>query len=106
MDLPPMSASYGAEKLWHIAHGMRQLCLVESGRDVQRLQKFTDENATLRRHLDSVDNQLYLHDLYLRRGRGVWVMLLPPGGSARTRQRNRGSGSRTRGTGSSRSGPS
>ncbi|KAF6167770.1 hypothetical protein GIB67_027548 [Kingdonia uniflora] len=74
--------------------------------DAQRLQELTDENATLRRHLDSVDDQLYAHDLHLRRGRDVRVVSLPPGGSARMRWGNRGSGLQTKGAGSSRSGPS
>ncbi|KAF6136648.1 hypothetical protein GIB67_016104 [Kingdonia uniflora] len=36
-DPPPMSSSYGAEELWHLAHGMRRLVLPESVRDAQRL---------------------------------------------------------------------
>ncbi|KAF6163915.1 hypothetical protein GIB67_024770 [Kingdonia uniflora] len=86
-DPLPMSASYGAEELWHLTHGMRELALVESARDAQRLQELTDENTSLRRHLDSIDDQLYEHDLHLRRGRDVRVVLLPPGGGVRT---NRG----------------
>ncbi|KAF6170103.1 hypothetical protein GIB67_025792 [Kingdonia uniflora] len=101
-----MSSSYGAEELWHLTHGMRRLALTESTRDVQRLQELTDKNATLRRHLDSVDDQLYPHDLHLRRGRDLWVAPLPLRGGAKTRQGNCGSGSRTRGAGSSRIGPS
>ncbi|KAF6162617.1 hypothetical protein GIB67_003163 [Kingdonia uniflora] len=58
-------------------------------------QELTDENTTLTRHLDSVDGQKYAHDLHLRRGRDVRVVSLPPGGSARARQR--GSGPFTRG---------
>ncbi|KAF6135530.1 hypothetical protein GIB67_015383 [Kingdonia uniflora] len=34
---PPMSSSYDAEELWHLAHGMRRLVLTESARDDQRL---------------------------------------------------------------------
>ncbi|KAF6157704.1 hypothetical protein GIB67_037277 [Kingdonia uniflora] len=80
-DLPTMFSFYGAE---------------------ERLQELTDKNDTLRRHLDSVDEQLYAHDLQLRWGRDVRVMQLPPGGGARMRQR--GSGPRTRGGGISRRG--
>ncbi|KAF6154024.1 hypothetical protein GIB67_026678, partial [Kingdonia uniflora] len=58
----------------------------ESARDAQRLQELTDENATLRRHLDSVDDQLYAHDLHLSRGRDVRVVLLPLGGGARSKR--------------------
>ncbi|KAF6165539.1 hypothetical protein GIB67_015862 [Kingdonia uniflora] len=29
-DPPPMSSSYGAEKLWHLTHGLQRLVLVES----------------------------------------------------------------------------
>ncbi|KAF6160193.1 hypothetical protein GIB67_016629 [Kingdonia uniflora] len=72
----------------------------ESARDARRLQELTDENATLRRYLDSVDKQLYEHDLHLRRGLDVRVVQLPAGGGARMRQR--GSGLRTRGGGTSR----
>ncbi|KAF6154318.1 hypothetical protein GIB67_026774 [Kingdonia uniflora] len=90
-----MSSSYGAEELWHLTHGMRQLILAESTRDAQRLQEVKDELAISRRQIDSIDHQLYAHDLQLRRGRDVWVVPLPPGGGARTRQR--GSGLRTRG---------
>ncbi|KAF6175115.1 hypothetical protein GIB67_022796 [Kingdonia uniflora] len=94
-----MSSSYGAEQLWHLTHGMRRLALAESARDARRLQELTDKIATLRRHLDSVDDQLYTHDLHLRRGRDVRVVPLPAGGGARTRQR--GAGSRTRGSSTS-----
>ncbi|KAF6165190.1 hypothetical protein GIB67_000774 [Kingdonia uniflora] len=65
--------------------------LAEYARDAQKLLELTDENAALRRNLDSVDDQLYMHDQHLRRGRDVRVVLLPPGGGARTRQGNRGS---------------
>ncbi|KAF6157380.1 hypothetical protein GIB67_004318 [Kingdonia uniflora] len=98
-DPPPMSSSYSAEELWHLIHGMRRLVLAESVRNAQMLQEFTDENATLRRHLDNEDDQLYAHDLHMRRGRDVRAVPLPPGGGPRTRQR--GSGPRTRGGGSS-----
>ncbi|KAF6136617.1 hypothetical protein GIB67_016073, partial [Kingdonia uniflora] len=57
-DLPEMSPSYGAEELWHMTHGIQRLILAKSARDAQRLQEMTDENVTLRRHLDSVDDQL------------------------------------------------
>ncbi|KAF6165895.1 hypothetical protein GIB67_012792 [Kingdonia uniflora] len=73
--------------------------LSQSARDAQRLQELTEENVTLRRHLDSVDDQLYAHDLHLRRGSDVQVVSLPHGGGARTRQGNCGSGLRTRGAG-------
>ncbi|KAF6151851.1 hypothetical protein GIB67_010425 [Kingdonia uniflora] len=65
----------------------------------QRLQELTDENATLRRHLDSVDDQLYTHELHLRRGRDVQVVPLLAEGGERARQR--GSGPQTRGGGTS-----
>ncbi|KAF6167878.1 hypothetical protein GIB67_027656 [Kingdonia uniflora] len=74
----------------------------KSALDAQRLHELTDENATLRWHLDSVDDQLYVHDLHQRRGRDVRAVPLPPGGGARMRQR--GSGLRTRGGGTSRRG--
>ncbi|KAF6157966.1 hypothetical protein GIB67_015282 [Kingdonia uniflora] len=90
-----MSPSYGTEELWHLTHGMRRLCLAEYARDAQTIQDLTGEVATMRRHLDSVDDQLHAHDLHLRRGRDVWLVPLPPGGGARTRQRR--SGLRTRG---------
>ncbi|KAF6167869.1 hypothetical protein GIB67_027647 [Kingdonia uniflora] len=51
------------------------------------MHKLTDDVATLRRHLDSVDDQLYAHDLHLRRRRDVRVVPLPPIGGTRTRQR-------------------
>ncbi|KAF6138910.1 hypothetical protein GIB67_025639 [Kingdonia uniflora] len=103
-DPPPMSSSYGAEELWHLTHGMRRPALAESARDTQKLQQLTDELATAHRHIDSIDNQLYAHDLQLRRGRDVWVVPLPLGGGARTRQSR--SGPRTRGGGTSRRGRS
>ncbi|KAF6174793.1 hypothetical protein GIB67_031317 [Kingdonia uniflora] len=74
----------------------------ETARDAQRLQELTDENATLRRHLDSVDGQLYVHDLHLRRERDVRVAPLPPGGGMRMRQPR--SGLQTREGGTSRRG--
>ncbi|KAF6163490.1 hypothetical protein GIB67_029339 [Kingdonia uniflora] len=101
---PPMSASYSADELWYLTYGMRRFCLAESAWDAQRIQKLTDKNATLRRHMDSVDDQLYSHDLHLRRGRDVRVVPLPPGGGARTRQGNRRLGPRTKGGGTSRRG--
>ncbi|KAF6158421.1 hypothetical protein GIB67_019460 [Kingdonia uniflora] len=101
-DPPPMSSSYGAEELWHLTHSMRGLVLAESTRDDQRLQELTDENVTLRKHLDSVDDKLHAHDLRLMRGRDVQVMPLPHRGGSRARQRR--SGPRTRGGGSSRKG--
>ncbi|KAF6144452.1 hypothetical protein GIB67_024679 [Kingdonia uniflora] len=97
-----MSLSYGAEELWHLTHGMRQLVLVESARDVQRIQEVEEELAIARRQIDSIDHQLYAYDLQLRRGRDVRVVPLPPGGVARTRQG--GSGPRTRGGNTSRRG--
>ncbi|KAF6160195.1 hypothetical protein GIB67_016631 [Kingdonia uniflora] len=83
-DPPPMSSSY------------------ESARDTQRLQQLTDELATAHRHIDSIDDQLYAHDLQLRRGRDVRVVPLPPRGGARMMQRR--SSLRTRGGGTSRRG--
>ncbi|KAF6167904.1 hypothetical protein GIB67_027682 [Kingdonia uniflora] len=70
------------------------LFMLESARNAQKMQELTDEVATLGRHLNNVDDQLYAHDLHLRRGRDVWVVPLPPGGGARMMQR--GSGPRTR----------
>ncbi|KAF6158227.1 hypothetical protein GIB67_015021 [Kingdonia uniflora] len=108
---PPLSMSphispatlqkMSAQELWHLTHGMWQLALAESARDARRLQELTDKNDTLRRHLDSVDDQLYAHDLHLRRGCDVRVVPLPAGGGVRTRQR--GSGLRIRGGGVSSS---
>ncbi|KAF6175063.1 hypothetical protein GIB67_038976 [Kingdonia uniflora] len=94
-----MSPSYGAEELRYLTHGMWQLILAESARDVQRLQEVEDELAISRRQIDSIDHQLYAHDLQLRRGRDVRVVPLPPEGGTKTRQR--GSGLRTRGGGTS-----
>ncbi|KAF6165122.1 hypothetical protein GIB67_000706 [Kingdonia uniflora] len=68
----------------------------------ERLQQLTDKNATLRRRLDSVNDQQHAHDLHLRMGSDVRVVPLPPGGGAMTRQR--GSGPRTRGCSTSRRG--
>ncbi|KAF6171447.1 hypothetical protein GIB67_025941 [Kingdonia uniflora] len=51
----------------------------------QRLQEVEDELAIARRQIDSIDRQLYAHDLQLRRGRDVRVVPLPPGGGAGTR---------------------
>ncbi|KAF6153459.1 hypothetical protein GIB67_027326 [Kingdonia uniflora] len=99
-DPPPMSSSYGTEEMWHLTHGMRRLALAKPARDAQRLQELIDEVATPRSHLDSVDDQLYAHDLHLRRGRDVRVVPLPARGGAKTRQR--GSGLRTRRGGTSR----
>ncbi|KAF6139290.1 hypothetical protein GIB67_021500 [Kingdonia uniflora] len=101
-DPPPMSSSYGIEELWYLTHGMRRLVLAESTRDPQRIQEVEEEFAIARRKIDSIDHQLYAHDLQLRRGRDVRVVPLPPGGGARTRQR--GSGPRTRGGSTSRRG--
>ncbi|KAF6150024.1 hypothetical protein GIB67_002806 [Kingdonia uniflora] len=98
-DLSPISSSYDAEKLWHLTHGMGRLILAESGRDAQRLQKLTDELVIAHMQIDSIDHQLYAHDLQLKRGRDVRVVQLLPRGGARTRQC--GSGPRTRGCGTS-----
>ncbi|KAF6134305.1 hypothetical protein GIB67_035666 [Kingdonia uniflora] len=84
-DLPPMSSSYGTEELWHLTHGMRRLVLAKSARGTQRIQEAEEELSIARRQLDSIDHQLYAHDLQLRRGRDVRVVPLPPGGGARTR---------------------
>ncbi|KAF6138995.1 hypothetical protein GIB67_010721 [Kingdonia uniflora] len=77
-------------------------CPIESARDARRLLELTDENDTLRRYLDSIDEQLYTDDLHLRRGRDVRAEPLPAGGGARTRQRE--SSLRTREGGTSRRG--
>ncbi|KAF6164760.1 hypothetical protein GIB67_041012 [Kingdonia uniflora] len=74
---------------------MQRLILAESARDVQSLQEVEDELAIARRQIDSIDHQLYAHNLQLRRGRDVQVVSLPPGGGVRTRQRR--SGPRIRG---------
>ncbi|KAF6150237.1 hypothetical protein GIB67_000111 [Kingdonia uniflora] len=73
-----------------------------TGEDAQRLQNVEDELAISRRQIDSIDHQLYAHDLQLRRGRDVRVVPLPPGGGTRTRQY--GSGPQTRGGSTSRRG--
>ncbi|KAF6140161.1 hypothetical protein GIB67_028967 [Kingdonia uniflora] len=70
--------------------------------DAQRIQEIEEELVIARRQIDSIDHQLYAHDLQLRRGRDVRVVPLPPGGGGRTRQR--GSGPRTRGGSTSRRG--
>ncbi|KAF6151414.1 hypothetical protein GIB67_020638 [Kingdonia uniflora] len=101
-DPPPMSSSYGAEKLWYLTHGMWRFVLIESARDTQRLQELTDELAIPLMQIDSINHQQYAHDLQLRRGCDVRVVQLPPDGSTRTRQR--GSGPQTRGGGTSRRG--
>ncbi|KAF6175159.1 hypothetical protein GIB67_022840, partial [Kingdonia uniflora] len=89
-DLPPMSSSYSAEELWNLTHGIRRLVLVEYARDAQRLQEVKDELAITRRQIVSIDHQLYVHVLQLRRGRDIRVVSLPPGGGTRTRQRGSG----------------
>ncbi|KAF6146554.1 hypothetical protein GIB67_008840 [Kingdonia uniflora] len=61
-----------------------------------------EELVIARRKIDSIDHQLYAHDLQLRRGHDVRVVPLPPGGGARTRQRE--SGPQTRGGSTSRRG--
>ncbi|KAF6168812.1 hypothetical protein GIB67_042119 [Kingdonia uniflora] len=83
---------------------MRQLALVESVRDARRLQELTDELATSHRHIDIIDDQLYVHDLQLRRGRDVQVVSLSSRGGARMKQhrygpQTRGGGTRSRGRG-------
>ncbi|KAF6160520.1 hypothetical protein GIB67_019289 [Kingdonia uniflora] len=85
-----LSASYGVEELWYLTHGIRRLCLIESARDTRRMQELTGKVATMRRHLDSVDDQLYAHDLHLRRGRDIWVVPLLLGGGTRMRQHRSG----------------
>ncbi|KAF6152417.1 hypothetical protein GIB67_038040 [Kingdonia uniflora] len=79
---------------------MRRLTLAENAGEAQRINEFTDENATLRGHLGSADDQLYALDLHLRRGCEVRVVPLPLGGGTRTRQP--GSGPQTRGGDTSR----
>ncbi|KAF6175966.1 hypothetical protein GIB67_003454 [Kingdonia uniflora] len=75
---------------------------LESARDAQWFKELEDELAIAHMQIDSIDHQLYAHDLQLRRGRDVRVVPLPPGGGARTRQR--GSGPQTRGDNTSRRG--
>ncbi|KAF6141044.1 hypothetical protein GIB67_006489 [Kingdonia uniflora] len=99
-DLPPISSFYGAEELWHLTHGMRRLVLAESARDVQRIQEVEEELSIARRQIDSIDHQLYAHDLQLRRGHDVRVVPLPPGEGTWMRQHR--SGLRTRGGSASR----
>ncbi|KAF6152130.1 hypothetical protein GIB67_031452 [Kingdonia uniflora] len=72
----------GPDLGWHMQWTGRQ-----SARDAQRIQEVEEELVIPRRQLDSIDHQLYAHDLQLRRGRDVRVVPLPPGGGARTRQR-------------------
>ncbi|KAF6144374.1 hypothetical protein GIB67_024601 [Kingdonia uniflora] len=62
----------------------------ESARDAQRPHKLTDELVISHRQIDSIDHQLYTHDLQLKRGRDVRVVPLPPGGGATTRQSGSG----------------
>ncbi|KAF6161742.1 hypothetical protein GIB67_009111 [Kingdonia uniflora] len=84
-------------------HSLSQdFSLPESAQNAQRIQELTDEVATLMRHLNSVDDQLYAHVLHLRKEHDAQVVPLPPGGIARTRQR--GSGLQTKGGGTSRRG--
>ncbi|KAF6153124.1 hypothetical protein GIB67_034846 [Kingdonia uniflora] len=73
---------------------------LESARDAQRFRELEDELTISHRQIDSIDHQLYTHDLQLRKGCDVRAMPLPPGGGARMRQHR--SGSRTRGGGTSR----
>ncbi|KAF6135031.1 hypothetical protein GIB67_014080, partial [Kingdonia uniflora] len=101
-DPLPMPSSCSAEELRYLTHVMQRLCLIESARDPQMMQELTYEVATLRRYLDSVDDQLYSHEVRLRRWHDVQVVPLVPGGGSRTRQRR--SGPRTRGGGTSRKG--
>ncbi|KAF6170905.1 hypothetical protein GIB67_014722 [Kingdonia uniflora] len=108
-------ASYRAEQILKVGHmltdsqRMRNLDLfgpsalrAESARNAQRIQEVEEEFAITRRQIDSIDHQLYAHDLQLRRGRDARVVLLPLRGGARTRQR--GSGPQTRGGSTSRRG--
>ncbi|KAF6167121.1 hypothetical protein GIB67_029759 [Kingdonia uniflora] len=99
---PPMSSSYGVEELWHLTHGIRRLVLAESARDAQRIQEAEEELAIARMQINSIDHQLYTHDLQLRRKRDVRVVPLPPEGRAKTRQY--GSGPRAREDSTSRRG--
>ncbi|KAF6177020.1 hypothetical protein GIB67_040918 [Kingdonia uniflora] len=92
----------GTEELWHLTHGMRRLVLTESARDEQRFKELEDELAIAHRQIDSIDHQLYVDDLQLRRGCDVREVPLPPGGGARTRQR--GSVRQTREGGTNRRG--
>ncbi|KAF6140783.1 hypothetical protein GIB67_042196, partial [Kingdonia uniflora] len=84
-------------------HSLSQdISLPESARDAQRFQEVEDELTIARRKIDSINHQLYAHDLQLRRGRDVRVVPLPPKGGARTRQCR--SGPRTKEGGTSRRG--
>ncbi|KAF6133946.1 hypothetical protein GIB67_040710 [Kingdonia uniflora] len=74
----------------------------QSARETQRLQELTDELDIAHWQINSIDYQLYAHDLQLRRGCDVRVVQLPPGGGAR--MKHRGSGPRTRGGGTNRRG--
>ncbi|KAF6147340.1 hypothetical protein GIB67_009640 [Kingdonia uniflora] len=76
--------------------------LSQSARDSHRLQELIDELVIAHMQIDSINHQLYAHDLQLRRDRDVRVVQLPPGGGTRMRQRR--SGPRTRGGGTSRRG--
>ncbi|KAF6135271.1 hypothetical protein GIB67_021633 [Kingdonia uniflora] len=101
-------ASYWAEQISEVGHmltdsqRMENLDLfgpsalrAESARDAQRIQEVEEELVIACRQIDSIVHQLYAHGLQLRRGRNVRVVLLPPGGGARMRQRR--SGPQTRG---------
>ncbi|KAF6133948.1 hypothetical protein GIB67_040712 [Kingdonia uniflora] len=101
-DLQSMSSSCGAEELWHMTHGMLRLVLTESMRDAQRFKELEDELVISHMQIDSINHQLYAHDLQLRRGSDVRVVPLPPEGGTRTRQR--GSGLRTKRSGTNRRG--
>ncbi|KAF6171334.1 hypothetical protein GIB67_020401 [Kingdonia uniflora] len=93
---PPLSMSpHFSPAALHEMRWPGSLTVSKSAWDAERLQKVEDELAIARRQIDSIDHQLYAHDLQLRRGRDVRVVPLPPRGGAKTRQR--GSGPRTRG---------
>ncbi|KAF6159037.1 hypothetical protein GIB67_022192 [Kingdonia uniflora] len=87
-------ASYWAEQILEVGHmltdfqRMGNLDLsgpsalkAESARDIQRIQEVEEGLSIARRQIDSIDHQLYAHDLQLRRGRNVRVVPLPPGGA-------------------------
>ncbi|KAF6159591.1 hypothetical protein GIB67_008020 [Kingdonia uniflora] len=78
----------GPDPEWYMElTGMLELLPIHCLRDMPEMS--TSYGAEELWHLTH-DDQLYAHDLYLRRGRDVRVVLLPPGGGARTKQRGSG----------------
>ncbi|KAF6148152.1 hypothetical protein GIB67_011927 [Kingdonia uniflora] len=80
----------GSDLGWHMEWtGRRELLPIHRLRDLPEMSSFYGAEELW--HLDScVNHQLYEHDLQLRRGHDVRVVPLPPGGSAKLRQRGSG----------------